>query len=71
MEGDCLNCVGICSVRNKIWVEKRLKFRQRAVRHATEVTVFNNIAYLTARRLCGKWLFSTNILSLRDLFTDR
>ena len=47
------NCVAIRSVRNKILVEKRLKFRQRAVRYATKVGIFNYITCLTARRFDG------------------
>jgi len=52
-----MNNVVRCSVRNKMLVEKRLKFRWRAVRYATEAGIFNHIACLTARRFVGKRQF--------------
>ena len=52
-----MNNVAIRSVRNKIWVEKRLEIRQRAVRYATAATIFNYIVCLTARRFGGECLF--------------
>ena len=53
-----------CPVRDKILVEKRLKFQQRAVRYAILAKNKFNIAYLRHAVLMREKPVSTNIKSL-------